>query len=356
MLGLDQRSARATWTVVVVLLALGVAYLARQTIFIFILALFFAYMLTPVIDFIDRKLTKGRVPKNLVVALAYVVFIGALAGVGFIIGSVVAEQAASLTKSLPALVQQKDPLHFPLPDWLEPMRARIIEAIRAQVSNLNNSAFPLIQKAAQEVLSHAEVPLYIVLVPILGFFFLKDGTRIKDTVLIWASADTGKRLVLDEILADIHTLLGSYIRALVILSLATFVSYTIVLSLAGVSYAILLGLLAALLEFIPVIGPLAVGVIIVLVAGFTGFGHISWIVGFLLLYRLFQDYVLSPYLMSSGVELHPLLILFGVLAGEQIAGVPGMFLSVPVIATLRVVYVRVQRGSRQRELSPENIP
>ena len=110
-----------------------------------------------------------------------------------------------------------------------------------------------------------------------------------------------------------------------------------------------------MLEFIPVIGPLTASVVIVLVAGFTGSGHLVLIIVFLLVYRMFQDYVLSPYLMGSGVELHPLLVLFGVLAGEQIGGIPGMFLSVPVIATLRVVYVRIQRGSRQRELESEPV-
>jgi len=60
-------------------------------------------------------------------------------------------------------------------------------------------------------------------------------------------------------------------------------------------------------------------------------------------YRLFQDYVLSPYLLSSGVELHPLLVLFGVLAGERVAGIPGMFFSVPVIAALRIIIVRMRR-------------
>ena len=64
---------------------------------------------------------------------------------------------------------------------------------------------------------------------------------------------------------------------------------------------------------------------------------------FLIVYRLFQDYVLSPYLLSSGVELHPLLVLFGVLAGEQVAGIPGMFFSVPVIAALRIIVVRMMR-------------
>jgi predicted PurR-regulated permease PerM len=81
-----------------------------------------------------------------------------------------------------------------------------------------------------------------------------------------------------------------------------------------------------------------------LVAGLSGYAHVLWILVFLIVYRLFQDYVLSPQLLSSGVAVHPLLVLFGVLAGEQVAGVPGMFFSVPVIAALRIVIVRMRRG------------
>jgi predicted PurR-regulated permease PerM len=74
------------------------------------------------------------------------------------------------------------------------------------------------------------------------------------------------------------------------------------------------------------------------VALFSGYPHWGWMIVFLLVYRVFQDYVLSPWLLSSGVELHPLLVLFGVLVGETVAGVPGLFLSVPVMASMRVVY------------------
>lgn len=337
-----------------VALVLGLAYLARKTLFIFILALFFAYMLHPVVRFIDAKLTGRRLPKNAVLVLAYLVFVGALAGMGFAIGSTVSEQLTSLTTDLPKLIQEKDPLEsIPLPAVLEPLRARIVVAIRSQINNLSDSAFPLIQKLAKGVLTHVEVPLFIVLVPILAFFFLKDGPHIKNTLLVWTASDDSTRAKIDEILADVHILLGSYIRALVILALATFVMYTIFFEVTGVGYPILLALVAALLEFIPVIGPLAASVIILVVAGFTGFPHLWWIVAFLLVYRMFQDYVLSPHLMAAGVELHPLLVLFGVLAGEQIGGIPGMFLSVPVIAILRVIYFRMQRTSRQRELAPE---
>ena len=63
-------------------------------------------------------------------------------------------------------------------------------------------------------------------------------------------------------------------------------------------------------------------------------------------YRLFQDYVLNPYLMKSGLEIHPLAVLFGVLAGDQVGGIPGMFFSVPVIAMIKVVYNKIRERDR----------
>ena len=80
-----------------------------------------------------------------------------------------------------------------------------------------------------------------------------------------------------------------------------------------------------------------------MVAGLSGFHHLLWIFFFLAVFRVFQDYVLSPHLLSSGTELHPLLVIFGVLTGGQIAGIAGCFLSVPVLATLRIVYRQLQK-------------
>ena len=84
--------------------------------------------------------------------------------------------------------------------------------------------------------------------------------------------------------------------------------------------------------------------IVFLAATLSGANHILTILALLIAYRFFQDYILSPHLMSSGVELHPLLVIFGALAGAELAGIPGMFLSVPVLATLRVFYFRVRKA------------
>jgi predicted PurR-regulated permease PerM len=182
------------------------------------------------------------------------------------------------------------------------------------------------------------------LIPILSFFFLKDGAAIRKGIV--DSFSHANQTVVNEIFVDLHLLLAQYIRALVLLVIATFLFYSGFLSLASVPYAILLAGIAAIFEFIPVVGPLTASAAILLVAAFTGYPHLLWIAIFLVIYRIFQDYVLSPFLMSAGVEIHPLLILFGVLAGEQIAGVPGMFFSAPVIAALRVFYVRLRRQRR----------
>jgi predicted PurR-regulated permease PerM len=343
MLGIDRQAARVTWTVFLIGLLIFLVYQARETLLVFGLALFFAYMISPVITVVERFAPK-RISPNVALAVVYLLLVGAIIGIGFAVGEAIADQATMLAAKLPELVKSQDPLGgLWLPGWLGPLRERVLEAIRGQLSHLDTNAIPILRKAATEVLAHAGTVLTVVLIPILAFFFLKDGRQIKEAFITWTT-DGRNSVLLDEILADVHVMLGRYIRALLILSMATFMVYTIFLQVTGGQYSVLLGGVAAVLEFIPVVGPLSAAVIILIVEGFSGYGHIVGLLALMLVYRLFQDYVLSPYLMGSGVELHPLLVLFGVLAGEQIGGVPGMFFSVPVLAILRVIYVRLERS------------
>ena len=130
---------------------------------------------------------------------------------------------------------------------------------------------------------------------------------------------------------------------MVLLSLCTFTVYSVFLSIAGIPYAILLGLLGGMLEFIPTIGPVVAVLTILLVTVVSG-GHFLAILISVVCYRVFMDYFASPNVMGQGVELHPLLLLFGVFAGAEAAGVAGAFLSVPVLALARILYRRIRKA------------
>jgi predicted PurR-regulated permease PerM len=179
---------------------------------------------------------------------------------------------------------------------------------------------------------------------------------IRDHILDLVQAGPA-RILLDDIMADVHLLLAHYMHALFLLASAAFVAYNIAFAIMGVPYGLLLSALAGILEFIPMVGPLSAGVTILLVA-IVGRAPVVGVLIFLLAYRLFQDYILSPHLMGQGVELHPLLVLFGVFAGAEVAGIPGTLLSVPVLAMVRIFYLRIRKarvGPRPGTVTPAGL-
>jgi predicted PurR-regulated permease PerM len=347
MFALDQSALRITWTVFLFLLVLAVIYEIRDTLLVFAGAIFFAYMLSPIVGLIERFLPKRRA---LALGMVYILLVGSLIGIGFALIPTLASEATSLVSRLPSLVNSGKVATIPLPPFLEPMRAQVMTALHNEASNLQQSVVPFLQSASSQILSGVGAILPMILVPIFAFFFLKDARAIRSAFIEVFDSDI-RRSTVDGILCELHTMLQSYIRALVILAAASFVAWSIFLSLMHEEYSLLLAGLAGVLEFIPVIGPALALVIMLVVSGVAGTGGLVWIIVFWGLYRVFQDYVLNPYLMSAGVELHPLLVLFGVLAGDKIGGIAGMFFSVPVLAMLKVVYTHARRSAAERHLT-----
>lgn len=340
MLGIDRRAARAAWTVFLVVLLLVVVYYVRTIMLVFVLAILFAYLLSPIVNLVDRFLPWPG-SRTYSLAVVYTLLIGLLVLAGVLVGNRVAQEAATLEGRFPELqktVLQR--LHEPWTPWLEPVRQQILD--RAQ--GLGSVAGQLVRQTSTYILSILSSLAFIVLIPILGFFFLKDGHILREQFLGLMEPD--RRAIWEDILSDVHALLGRFIRALVILALAVFAVNAIFFTSIGLPYGLLLATMAGALEVIPIVGPLAAALLIIMVAVLSGYGHVLVILAFLAAYRIFQDYILNPHLMSSGVEMHPLLVIFGALAGAELAGIPGMFLSVPVMATLRVVYARVRKARR----------
>jgi predicted PurR-regulated permease PerM len=352
MFGIDRQAARSAWTAVLIVLLLYLIYLIRSTLFIFILALLFAYLLSPLVDLLDRVLPASRT-RTPALLLAYIIFVGLAVLMGIEIGSRVVDQANKLGKELPPKVRtwMETPSQSPT---LNEIKVKVLERVETEVGQWSTDLLSALPQAGLKFISVASDLIFVVIIPILGFFFLKDGRVIREHVLDLVE-DGPRRALLDDVLADVHLLLAHYMRALFLLSLAAFSAYGVFFSIMSVPYGILLAAVACLLEFIPMIGPLTAGIMIMAVAILAN-SHVVAILIFILAFRMFQDYILSPHLMGQGVELHPLLVLFGVFAGAEVAGIAGTFLSVPVLALVRIVYVRIRKARLNARLVSNPTP
>jgi predicted PurR-regulated permease PerM len=350
MLGLERSAARYTWTAAMVLLLLWLVYLLRVTLFVFAVALLFAYLLSPLVNLLDRAIPR-KGTRTLALALAYAIFIGAVVLLGIQIGTRVVSEAQTLAARLPDMMAKLEQPSDIAPEGLNSLKAQVVARLRADWDQRSGDIMRQLPAAGLQFLSVASNLIFVVIVPVLAFFFLKDGDLIRRHML--EMLDVGPlRGVVESMMADIHLLLAHYMRALVLLSLSTFTAYAIFFSIMGVPFGVLLAVVAMALEFIPMIGPLTAVAVILLVTLISG-AHFWTVVIFIVAWRMFTDYFLSVRLMGQGVQLHPLLVLLGVFGGAEVAGVAGSFLSVPVLAMARILYVRTRRS---RLSAPEESP
>jgi predicted PurR-regulated permease PerM len=342
MFGIDLRVARIVWTIAVVVGILYGTYVIRSTLLVMVIAVFFSYFLYPLVQFTQHRVGP-RVPRDAVIAVVFAVVIGVIVLCVIAFGSGIADQSARLEQELPRLMDPASMARrLPLPRFLEPFRSRVFGLLSDFLHSGKGQALPAAQQIGSSVVHVATNVIYIVVIPVLSYLLIKQAPMIEAQLLSWMSRPNGNFLV--SIADDINFLLSRYVRALMLLSLATLLVYSTVLSMFGVSFALLLAVVAAFLEIIPVIGPLIGAVSILVVAGISGYEHVWWVLVFVATYRIFQDYVLNPYLMNEGVEVPAVLVVLGLLAGNELAGVAGIFLSVPFLAIAKIVISRVHHG------------
>ena len=287
-------------------------------------------------------------------AIVYVMLVGGLILSGIEIGSKVTQQSKNLAQKVTDLLKPEKTENLPLPEPFKSMGQRVVSVLRSEVQQNSQKILETAPQTFFKAVGAFANIIFVIVVPILSFFFLKDG-RALQRYLASQFDDAIDRSVFRDIAADLNLLLAGYMRALVLLGLCASVCYGVFFTIAGVPYPVLLAAIAFPLEFIPMLGPLVAAITILTVSAISGYHHFILLVVFLAIYRIIQDYVISPHLMSAGMELHPLLVIFGVFAGEQMAGIPGAFLSVPVMAILRMLYYRLERVRVRKEIVSEEV-
>ena len=312
-----------------------------------ILAIFFAYFIEPLIRLIQSPFEKrtGRfLPRPLAIAAAYLIVFGGIGLSVYLLAPTVVEQAQEFGANVPSLVSSIQAQATSLNRQLQ--RYRIPPQTQAQITAKVNETIAGFGESATATVAATVVNIvyfvpWMILIPILAFFFLKDANLYRLGILKVFPAGSWRHRV-ETILVEVNTTLRAYVRAQMLSCLIIGVICTTGFYLLGLNYALLLGVLAGIFEFIPLIGPLTLAVLAITVAGFSNSGsHATYTAIFLGVLRVIHDYVTYPRIVRGGIHLHPLAIILSVLAGEQIAGIPGVFLSIPIVAIATVLYKHV---------------
>jgi predicted PurR-regulated permease PerM len=344
----DSRTARVLVTVLLFALALGFLYVARATLIAFLFAIFFAYLMSPLVNRLENLL-RSRVAA---IAVIYIMLLALVVVFFVVVGPKVTREGARLGQSLPALLTQLSSGQIATQlgaqhGW----NAKSTELAQSFLAGHSDEITQLAQRIGLRVADVARQAWLFFVVPLLSIFFLRDGRSFSDFLLATIQSRP-QREFLENVLNDLNQMLAHFIRAQLTLAALTLVMYSAFLGIMGVPYALVLGTLGGVLEFIPVVGPLAAALVIVSVALLLSYQHWLILVIFLGIWRLLQDYVSSPRIMGESMELHPLAAIFGVMAGGEVAGILGIYLSIPVMASLRIVLRRWRLYTEKKKFGP----
>lgn len=342
----DARTARVLITVLLFALGLGFLYAARQTLIAFLFAIFFAYLMSPLVSSLEKPL-RGRVRA---IAVIYLLLIGLLVLLFVAIGPRIAREGARLVKSLPAMSQLSSGEIAEQLGEQHGWNLHAVDMVHSYLASHSDQIASMAQAVGLRVADVAKEAWLLFVVPLLSIFFLKDGRSFSD-VLLGSVQSRPQREFLQGVLSDMNEMLAHFIRAQLTLVALTFIAYASVLGIMRMPYALVLATVGGMLEFIPALGPLVAAVTIVGVALLMGYQHWLALIVFLVIWRIIQDYVSSPRILGHSLELHPLAAIFGVMAGAEVAGLLGIFLSIPVMASLRIVFRRWRIYGEKRKAS-----
>ncbi len=320
----------------VVISITAILYLGQSVIIPLLMALLFAILLRPVANFMQRKMRMPHVLACLLTVILFVLFIG---GIFYFISMQVVDMANDWNTMKTNLVKHYHNLQGYVTDNFNLNKADQEKLIsKAADSSMDSGK----QMVGTTLLSFSDTMMNLILIPIYIFLILLYRTHfIKFLCKLFDSKHHEK---LQQILGTIKISVQSYIIGLLIEFVIVSVLTTVGLMIIGMKYAILLGVITGLLNLIPYIGILIAG-ILTIVASLTGTTDLTVIVGILIVnvvVQLIDNNLLVPMIVSSKVEINAIASIVGIIIGGVLGGISGMFLAIPIMAIMKVIFDRVE--------------
>ncbi|MDQ6758122.1 MAG: AI-2E family transporter [Bacteroidota bacterium] len=335
--------AKITALILLVYLVLYGLYLGQDILAPLGFAFLFAVLLRP----LEKKLIKWHVPKILAIVITLVIAILFVAG----LVTFLSKQIGALVKDLPAIKHNLNDVWHQFQNWL----SNTFNLSRAQQEKI-------IQKATSDTNPVGTLGVVtasiatITLIPVYVFLFLYYRTLLLRFVIELFNQEHYENV--QSVIQEIRYVVQHYITGLLIETVIVAILNIAGLLMIGAPFAILLGIIAAILNLIPYIGGL-ISVLLTALITFTNTGSISialWSISIFLVVQFIDNHFLVPRIIASRVQLNALISIVGVLISGALCGVSGMFLSIPLIAICKVIFDKVDELKPWGKLLGDDIP
>jgi predicted PurR-regulated permease PerM len=353
------RRNRLILVVLLLLLVCWMLYVAKSALFPYIIGLVVAYLVLPLVNFLDRRMPSRLRNRNLsrplsiiVVYLLVVLFIVAI--FSFLVPPVV-QQGQVLWKQMPELAAKGRALGA---EWLgkyqEIIPLDIQQRVQSNLEKLASTIGQALQEGTTRTVSFISSTvgffLGILVIPFWLFYILNDEAKVRESAL---------DLIPDRIEPDLLNILritddifSAYIRGQLILCLFIGILATTGLLIVRVEFALLLGLIAGAFEILPFVGPILGAIPALIVAALQSPMTALWTLVVFIIIQQLENLFLAPKIAGGSVKLHPALVMVVLVVGNEALGLWGMLLAVPLAAVIRDVFKYLYLRFSDEEVSP----
>lgn len=317
-----------------ILIGLYIIWRILDILAIIFIALIIATALNPLVNYFESK----KMPRLLGTILTYLIVLFVLALIVLIVAPPIANQIKLFYNALPSYINKFNPTY----EFLSKRSTEVglTEAIKSSLSKFVEQFGNVAASAFQTTKGIVYAFTAILTIVIVSFYSVLGGKKIKKAVLELFPAR--KRKLYQEIFSGIVAKLGAWTRGQIILSLSVGILITIVLYFMRMPYVLALGLIAAVFEIIPVIGPIVAAIPAVLIAlTISPWLALGVIIAFIVVQQI-ENNILVPKIMGSAVGVPPLFAIIAVLVGGKLAGILGILVAIPLLASIVVVLKEIE--------------
>ena len=308
----------------------------------FFIGAFISYLLHPIVEALHRQ----GMQRGLSVMIIYLLFFGGM-GYGLYKGiPAIINQIQELAENAPSLIKQYkiwvEMLHQQTSNWPFGIQERIENGLDELEIRMNHY-FTNVGNYATIIFDFL---ILFALIPFIAFYMLKDYEELKK--MLWYMTPRKWRNQGRAFLRDVDTSLGGYIRGQLLLCATISVLAALLFWLFGMKYPLVLGTIIGITNVIPYFGPIIGAIPAIIIAATMSGKMVMTVVIIVLVLQFLEGNVFSPLIVGKSLHMHPLFIMLALLAGEELGGIMGMILSIPILAVLKVVILHARVHFRKK--------